>query len=418
MAGLILRKRPSGKWEYSFEIAPVDGKRKRYSESGFRTKAEAITAGSEALKEYLNTGAAKKPCELSFSDFLDEWMRDYVSINCKYSTQTGYRKRIERYVKPRLGKYYLRSLNAACIQQFLNEMFNTGLSRNTLSNIKGNLTGSLDYAVRLGYIKFNPALSTRLPLPRAVPDVPSEECPHIVITEEQWKMIMKRYPIGHPSHLPLMIGYYAGLRIGEAFGLCWEDIDFKTGMLTVNRQLQYREDVNVSGGKRQRRSQLQPIYLTMPKYDSVRSLLLPDLLLSELRAYKDELSSSSADYGEYFTEYSTDASGNVVPSPVGLPGNHHFVMVRKNGTLIRPRTMAQVNRVVSHDLGITDFDYHSLRKTHCTMLLDHGANPKDVQKRLGHKTLKETMEIYASVTRNMEEMSVDILNRIAEKSTS
>ena len=46
----------SNNWEYRFEAAKVDGKRKHISKSGFRTKKEALEAGTKALAEYNNAG--------------------------------------------------------------------------------------------------------------------------------------------------------------------------------------------------------------------------------------------------------------------------------------------------------------------------------------------------------------------------
>ena len=45
MAQISTRKRGST-WEYSFEVAPVSGKRKRKSKGGFRTKKDALEAGT------------------------------------------------------------------------------------------------------------------------------------------------------------------------------------------------------------------------------------------------------------------------------------------------------------------------------------------------------------------------------------
>ncbi len=48
----------SGKkvYEYSFEMASVDGKRKRKSKSGFASKMDARIAGRKELSEYENVG--------------------------------------------------------------------------------------------------------------------------------------------------------------------------------------------------------------------------------------------------------------------------------------------------------------------------------------------------------------------------
>ncbi|WP_330369325.1 tyrosine-type recombinase/integrase [Metaclostridioides mangenotii] len=58
------------------------------------------------------------------------------------------------------------------------------------------------------------------------------------------------------------------------------------------------------------------------------------------------------------------------------------------------------------------FDFHSLRHTHATMLLESGANIKDIQKRLGHSKLSTTMDTYSHVTDKMESVTVNILESI------
>ena len=66
----------SGKtvYEYRFEIASVNGKRKWKSKSGFKTKTEAKQAGKLAQQTYENVGQAIEPSNISYSDFLDEWI--------------------------------------------------------------------------------------------------------------------------------------------------------------------------------------------------------------------------------------------------------------------------------------------------------------------------------------------------------
>ena len=60
MGELRTRKRGST-WQYSFEAARVNGKRKSISKSGFRTKADAVKAGTQAMNEYNLSGMAFSP---------------------------------------------------------------------------------------------------------------------------------------------------------------------------------------------------------------------------------------------------------------------------------------------------------------------------------------------------------------------
>ena len=51
-------------------------------------------------------------------------------------------------------------------------------------------------------------------------------------------------------------------------------------------------------------------------------------------------------------------------------------------------------------------------RTHATMLLEAGANIKDIQKRLGHSKISTTLDTYSHVTKKMENETVNILENI------
>ena len=75
MGSINIRKR--GKYyQYQFEVAPIDGKRKQKTKSGFKTKAEAQEAGTQAYNKYLNTGQVFKENKISYSDYLDYWIEN------------------------------------------------------------------------------------------------------------------------------------------------------------------------------------------------------------------------------------------------------------------------------------------------------------------------------------------------------
>ncbi|MPQ43334.1 tyrosine-type recombinase/integrase [Clostridium tarantellae] len=92
-----------------------------------------------------------------------------------------------------------------------------------------------------------------------------------------------------------------------------------------------------------------------------------------------------------------------------------LVCTKENGELVSTDSLKYLSRVVNYELGIS-FSFHSLRHTHATMLLEGGANIKDIQQRLGHTNLSTTMDIYSHVTQKMKTDSVNIFEtQIATK---
>ena len=67
-------------YEYNFDVAKIEGKRKRISKSGFKTKAEALKQGTIAYNKYLNTGRKFVSNEMSYSDFLDYWLNNHCIL--------------------------------------------------------------------------------------------------------------------------------------------------------------------------------------------------------------------------------------------------------------------------------------------------------------------------------------------------
>jgi len=395
MADVFARKR--GKtWEYSFETARIDGKRQRVWKSGFKTKAEAMDAGMKAKTEYNEAGLHFTPSEISFSDYLDFWMETYCEINLKETTVVDYRKRIQLHIKPHLGMYKLKALTPAVLQRFINMKAKQNYSRNTLVVLKSILSGSLRYAVKQEMIRHSPIINVTLPSPRNERLKP-RTAPHVYIPPHRIIKIFERFPEGTSTHIPMMLGYKAGLRLGEAFAVCWEDVDFDAGTIKVSRQVQYSESMKLW-------------YLSAPKYNSYRTIDLDEDCVGLLQREMERQKKAREYYAEHYTKIFADEDKRLNTVGEGKP--IALICIRENGEFVIPRSMQHTSNVVHYELKYSEFDFHSLRHTHATLLAEHEAPPKYLQQRMGHKNLEITMRYYLHLTEKMQEKGSDILKRM------
>lgn len=396
-----LRTRKRGKnWEYSFEGAKVDGKRNTISKGGFRTKAEAIEAGTQAKADYDNAGRSFKPSEISFSDYLDYWQENYVKVSCKPNTQRAYADIIRIHIKPHLGKYRLFSITPDILQTHMNKLHAKGLSKTYLKGIHALLSGTFKYAVfPAGFIKENPMQYVKMP-----------RCEHKkadtdrrVITPAEFSDITTRFPENDRYNILFMICYYTGFRIAECTGLTWDRVDFKAGTIMVDRTL-------IKSNK--------AWYLGTPKTtSSERTIHVGNTLLDALKRHRKWQLENRMRYGEFYKNYYIKKDGHIY----GLDNNVdyktvdtplEFVCTQENGTVINPDLARYASRIVNYELGI-QFNFHSLRHTHATILIENGADIKDVQERLGHAQLRTTMDTYVHNTDKMKKKSVDIFEKAA-----
>jgi len=420
------RKRGST-WSYYFDLGKVDGKRKKKEKGGFHTKKEAETALAKALNEYNNAGIVFEPSEITVADYLNQWFDLYCKTNLKYNTQVGYLRIIQGHLIPKFGMYRLKAITPAILQEYAVELKMNGNSKSHLVGILSVFSAALNYAVEpMHYITSNPMQYVKFP---KVEKAPRER---IILTLEEWSRIIDRFPPDSRYHLPLMIGFYTGLRISEAFALTWDDIDFNNRTISVNKQIVKRNfgaDVRKAVEHKGKSEQRSSWYFTTTKtIASNRTVKFGETLYKALKAEKIKQAKSEMKYGEHYTIHvikpETDEKGNemkrIVPVQKCINSpllRVHMVCVTENGQYTSTDSFKFCSKVIHKELLLA-FDYHSLRHTHATLLIESGADVKDVQTRLGHTNIETTLQTYVHDTDKMVERSVELFEQITQTKIS
>ncbi|GAA0806672.1 site-specific integrase [Faecalicatena orotica] len=402
-------------WSYYFDLGKVDGKRQKKEKGGFATKKEAEAALTEALNEYNNAGLVFTPSEVTLSDYLDYWMENYCYVNCKSNTIRSYSQIIANHIKPELGKYRLKSITAAVVQKWLNDLKAEGYSKGSIALYRDTLSCALTYAVNpLQYIQFNPCIQVKLPKF----ETPKKETRY-VLSVSDFQKITEHFDVSTPHYIPLMIGFYTGMRINEVFALTWDDIDFNNRTISVNKTL-IREQAPAKNDS--------PWFFNSPKtISSNRVIKFGDTLYRVLKEAKKQKNihrmKGGQDFIENYIEETINKNGDVVNHLIPHKRSEgcsfplaDMVCIRDTGKFFPADTMTHDCTRYTKQEGIK-FNFHSLRHTHATMLIENGATLKAVQERLGHANVTITMSIYTHNTESQIEETVGIFENLTQKTS-
>lgn len=149
-------------YQYRFEIEKVNGKRKFITKSGFKTKNEAYVEGQKTMNLYLN-GDLSNESQMTYSDYLDYWMREYFEINYKYSTAKRYKESFNN-IKKELGNFRLSAITPYMLNQALLRLYQTSTTKEALRNYQKVIKSSLrDATYYFGFIQYDPARDLRIP---------------------------------------------------------------------------------------------------------------------------------------------------------------------------------------------------------------------------------------------------------------
>lgn len=224
-------------WRVMVDIGPdpATGRRRQRRFGPYLSRREAERAAAKAITDVLNGNAVDLGATI-LADYLREhWLPARELRGLKPTTLDNYRWICETYLIPRLGHVQLRKLGqrevVAFFDAFSKEEGRGGRPRSnrTMALTHRVLSMALTHAVRAGLITRNPAEGARDDLPRPAPSsrpkmwTPEQLSRFLGATQEQ-----RLYPFW-------VLAVTTGMRRGELFGLCWEDVDFDQLSLTVKR---------------------------------------------------------------------------------------------------------------------------------------------------------------------------------------
>ena len=340
-------------WQYRISLPkdPATGKRSQEVRGGFQSDEDAHFARQRRMVE-LGLGDDIPDDRMTVGAWVNQYL-DSHALNVDESSIHNYRGRVQ-YLTP-LADVRLRELTVPRVQRWVDALARSK-SPATARTARGLLVQALNEAIRQRLIATNVAHLSRAPrhTPAKRVILSGDDISRFAATAE-------RDRLGAAWMLLLL----CQLRPGEIAGLRWPDIDLDRGRVHVD----ITRTRNVKG---------QWVLGDGPKRESSRRTIdLPDIcvrLLKEHRRAQNE---------------------RRLQAPPGWWTDRDLVFPNARGDVITNHVLETRLKRVCLTAGVPVLTPHSLRTTGATWARSLGEDAEVVQRRLGHKNVQTTLNLYS-----------------------
>lgn len=352
------------KWE---SVGP-DGKRRHHSATR-RTLDDAQKLLVKKLGEVYD-GTFVVASRETLAQFLERWLNASAP---GWSPSTLYQHRciVRKRITPKIGSVPLARLDALTIQAFYADLLKT-YAPGTVRETHALLASALRRAVLWRILPRNPMEGVTVPATRM-------QAPQVWTAADAAAFLEKT----KDDELAALwrLGLDSGMRIGEMLGLAWGDVDADRGLVAVRRTLTR----DGRGGWR--------IGEVAKTSSSRRSIAVGPATVAALKALRPKQARRRLLCGPHWVD-------------------HDLVFDRGNGLWITPGTARGVFARAVAAAKLPTLSPHGMRHTMATLLLAAGVHPKIVQERLGHSSIKMTLDRYSHVSMSMQRDAADVLDAL------
>jgi integrase len=249
------RKTPSGTVSWVAHATWQEAGRRRQTKRAFRTKAEAKAALAKLLSAY-QLGAFVAPNRITLAEFVEPWLDGLENQGVKATTLLGYRRTLQAYVLPSLGRTPLQALNAADLDSLYARLTRsgrrngTGLALTTVHHVHAALHKLLHDAERKGLVLRNVVGLANAPSLTAA----RSKAPDMSVwTPAELRQFLESIT-GNRNEAMFRLIALTGMRRSEAIGLRWPDVDLGRRRLVVNHAATVVDGVETLATPKTRRS--------------------------------------------------------------------------------------------------------------------------------------------------------------------
>ena len=390
---------PNGNWAYRFTFT-VEGKKKNRKgtkdEFGnlLTTKRAAILARAAAVtreqeEQHRQAPVTRKTFQEVYKEYCEQGRsgKAYQTIRKQDSIWNNH-------LCAKFGRRYIDEISVAEVNDYLAHLYYT----------EGRAYKYVESFLKMFYLIFGQAYSRnylevdtynklcvnkdiRIRMPKMKVD---EDAEIVAFTPDEVARL-DEYFKGTNAETAYLLGRCCGLRINECYGLKWENIDTKRGIITIDRQMQYQEGLIK--------------LVSLKTRNARRTVYMSDKLKAYLRHLERENKAQAAALAAQRAQnqtFITDIDGKQISSL-------ELVNSLPNGKIQTVNSMKYHSKTIKAKLGI-NFKFHYLRHTYGTRLAEMNTPTHILCNQMGHASGKVTERYYLAVSKPGIEVLTHNLN--------
>lgn len=345
-------------WYVNFYYTDWTGEKKHICKRGFKTQREAKDYERSFMNQQSNTS------DILFSSLVTNYLED-MKHRLKPTTMENKRFIIEKMLLPYFGKQKICDIDTIKIRKWQNELISyrdengNPFSQTYLKTVNNQLSALMNYAVSHYHLASNPCKSAG-----SMGKSKADEMNIWTQTEyEQFSNAINKSSM----KLAFDILFYTGMRSGELLALTPSDI-LSTKKIDINKNY-----AKIKG---------QELFLKPKTSKSKRCISIPDFLYEDIQNYISKL------YG------------------IGK-GDRIFYFQKT--------ALEKEIKRISKKIGLKLIRVHDLRHSHASMLIELGFTPLEIANRLGHESVKTTLDTYSHLYPDKDQKLADRLNQFRNK---
>lgn len=345
-------------WYANFYYTEWTGEKKHICKRGFKTQREAKDYERSFMDQQSNSS------DILFSSLVANYLED-MEHRLKPTTMENKRFIIQGKLLPYFGKLKICDIDTIKVRKWQNELISyrdedgKPFSQTYLKTVNNQLSALMNYAVSHYKLSSNPC--------RAAGSMGKSKADEMNIwTQAEYEQFSKEISKSSMK-LAFDILFYTGIRSGELLALTPADI-------LSNKRI----DINKNYAK----IKGEELFLEPKTPKSKRCISIPDFLYDDIQDYISKL------YG------------------IGR-GDRIFYFQKT--------ALEKEMKRVAERAGLKPIRVHDLRHSHASMLIELGFTPLEIADRLGHESVKTTLDTYSHLYPDKDQKLADRLNQFRSR---